>query len=72
MSVDKVKQYFSKYGMESKVPEFEVSSVAAATAPSSLPFRSWRNIPGTKSGWMCANLCKSRMLFIEVWKDILK
>lgn len=59
MSVDKVKQYFSKYGMESKVPEFEVSSAAAATVPSSLPFRSWRNIPCTKSGLMCVNLCKS-------------
>ena len=36
MSVDKVKQYFSKYGMESKVLEFEVSSATVELAAAAL------------------------------------
>ena len=36
MSVDKVKQYFSKYGMESKVLEFDVSSATVELAAAAL------------------------------------
>lgn len=36
MSVDKVKQYFSKYGMESRVLEFDVSSATVELAAAAL------------------------------------
>ena len=36
MSVDKVKQYFSKYGMESKMLEFDVSSATVELAAAAL------------------------------------
>ena len=36
MSVDKVKQYFSRYGMESRVLEFDVSSATVELAAAAL------------------------------------
>ena len=36
MSVDKVRQYFSKYGMESRVLEFDVSSATVELAAAAL------------------------------------
>ena len=41
MAVEKVIEYFRKYGMESRVQEFEVSSATVEAAAHSLTAKEW-------------------------------
>ena len=51
MSVEKVREYFKKMGIENKVMEFEVSSATVELAARAL------NCEGSRIGWRCMPVC---------------